>query len=81
MKDESISDVLHVNPKNQLADIFTKKGVNSARMLECLAKGNLSPCRKITYKIVLVEFVNYYLLCFTFYVRIIYKSIEIYSKG
>ena len=46
MKDGTISDVLHVNSQNQLADIFTKKGVNSEKLLECLAKGNLYPCKQ-----------------------------------
>ena len=40
--DGTISDVIHVSTKDQLADIFTKKGVKSDKLLECLASGNLT---------------------------------------
>ena len=40
--DGTISDIIHVSSKEQLADIFTKKGVSSEKLLECLDSGNLS---------------------------------------
>ena len=46
LKDGTVSDVMHVSTKDQLADIFTKKGVNSEKLLECLHSGNLSPCKE-----------------------------------
>ena len=45
-----ISDVLHVSSKDQLADIFTKKGVDNGKLLECIASGNLSCCKQIQQK-------------------------------
>ena len=42
ISDGIISNVIHFSTKNQLADIFTKKGVNSEKLLECLDRGNLS---------------------------------------
>ena len=45
IEDGIVSNVLHVSTKNQIADIFTKKGVNSEKLLECLATVNLSSCK------------------------------------
>ena len=40
--DGTISDIIHVSSKEQLADIFTKKGVNSESLLKCLETGSLT---------------------------------------
>ena len=37
----TISNVIHVSSKDQLADMFTKKGVNSEKLMNCLKSGNL----------------------------------------
>ena len=37
----TISDVIHCSSSDQLADIFTKSGVKSDKLLQCLASGNL----------------------------------------
>ena len=42
MRDGIISDVRHVRSKDQLADIFTKKGVSCDRLLEVIHGGNLN---------------------------------------
>ena len=42
INDGTISDIIHVSTKDQLADIFTKKGVNSEILLRRLASGSLT---------------------------------------
>ena len=41
INDGTISDIIHVSSKDQLADTFTKKGVNNEKLLKCLASGKL----------------------------------------
>ena len=41
INDGTISEIIHVSTKDQLADTFTKKGVNNDKLLRCLASGSL----------------------------------------
>ena len=42
INDGTISKVIHVSSKDQIADIFTKKGVKNEKLLKCLSVGNLN---------------------------------------
>ena len=42
INDGTISQVKHVSSKDQIADIFTKKGVKNEKLLNCLSLGNLN---------------------------------------
>ena len=42
INDGTISNVIHVSTKDQLADIFTEKGVKNDKLLQCLQTGNLN---------------------------------------
>ena len=41
IEDKTIKDIIHVSSKDQIADILTKKGVSSERIVNTLKKGKI----------------------------------------
>ena len=41
LKDHTIMDVIHVNTKDQVADVLTKKGVSPEKIIEILREGKI----------------------------------------
>ena len=41
LNDNTVKDIIHVKSKDQLGDIFTKKGVSAERILNVVKKGTI----------------------------------------
>ena len=46
LREKIVTDIVHVKTKDQVADILTKKGVSSDKILTILNEGNISFCEE-----------------------------------